>query len=443
MKKFLLLIVSCAFVVTLHAQTESFDLVSYTPPAGWQKEVRENLVLYSIIDQQKKTWCQIAIVKSTISKGTIEQDFESEWNELVVKNYNPSEPPQLEETQEKDGWKIKTGTAAFVFNNSNAFAMITTMSGFERCASIVVTTNCQDYMNEIEATLASVDLKKMTTQPVQVIPGSPTPGNFAFNTTNFDDGWTSTIHEDWVQVIKGNSRVLVHYPNKAADTYNSVLLDGLKNAWNILVAPKYSSITNFICRPVSGWEPIEFAEADAVDLSTGRQVYVVLFKKNYSGGNGRYMEFITPDKASFEAVFGAFHQESYGWEKMENMVTYNRFAIAAPDLVGKWSSDFTGAIQYVNSNTGLDAGMASHASSENFHFINAQDYNWDLGVASGMVGNIKFQSVKSGGKFSMVGNWQVNFSDMEGKPRTYNAYFSCIKGLRILWLDGKPFAKVE
>lgn len=43
----------------------------------------------------------------------------------------------------------------------------------------------------------------------------------------------------------------------------------------------------------------------------------------------------------------------------------------------------------------------------------------------------------------MIGNWQINFSDMEGKPRTFNAYFSCIKGLLILWLDDRAFAKAE
>jgi hypothetical protein len=164
---------------------------------------------------------------------------------------------------------------------------------------------------------------------------------------------------------------------------------------------------------------------------------------NYSNGSGKYIEFISPTKNSFEQEFGAYHETSYGWEKMENMANYNKFAVAASDLQGKWTNDFSGAIQYVNAYTGFDAGMATHASVENFQIGPGNAYKWDLGVASGQVGNIKFQSVKSSGKFSMNGNWQINFSDMEGKPRTYNAYFSCIKGLRILWLDDRAFAKVE
>ena len=78
-------------------------------------------------------------------------------------------------------------------------------------------------------------------------------GKFAFTTTNFDDGWVVTEQEDWAQVTKGNIKVLVHYPNKAADAYNSDLLEGLKNAWNVLVAPKYSSASNFEFKPISSW----------------------------------------------------------------------------------------------------------------------------------------------------------------------------------------------
>jgi len=64
-------------------------------------------------------------------------------------------------------------------------------------------------------------------------------------------------------------------------------------------------------------------------------------------------------------------------------------------------------------------------------------------MANGFVGNIKFQKAKSTGKFSMTGNWQVNFSDIEGKPRSYPVYFTCIKVARILWIDGTGFGKSE
>ena len=276
-------------------------------------------------------------------------------------------------------------------------------------------------------------------QPSQAIQNT----GFAFTTTNFDDGWTSTVQEDWVEVTKANIKVLIHYPNKRADVYNSVVLDGLKNAWDVLVAPRYSAASNFEFKPISGWQTIDFAEADCVERTTGKTVHVVLFKYNYSGGGGKYMEFITTDKSSFEQEFGAYHESTSGWEKMEKMANYNKFAVAASDLYGKWTSNFSGMTQYVNANTGASAGADTHASNENFEFGAGNTYKWDLAVASGFVGSIKFQSVKSSGIFSLPNNWQVNFSDIEGKPKTYNVQFVCIKGARVLWIGDTGFGKKE
>ena len=100
-------------------------------------------------------------------------------------------------------------------------------------------------------------------------------------------------------------------------------------------------------------------------------------------------------------------------------------------------------LQYANIYTGADAGANTHASAENFVFGAGNTYKSDLGVASGMVGNIKFQSVKASGKFSVPNNWQVTFSNIEGKPRTYSASFYVVKGARVLWLDDTAFGKIQ
>ena len=276
------------------------------------------------------------------------------------------------------------------------------------------------------------EIKSVSLQPAVV-------NGFTFTTTNFDDGWISTEQEDWVQVIKGSTRVLIHYPNKVADEYNSVLLDGLKTAWNVLVAPRYSSASNFEFKPISSWQSIGFAEEDMVEKTSGKSVHVVLFIMHYSNGSGKYMEFITANKSSFEQQFGAYHQSTSGWEKMEQMANYNKFAVAASDLKGKWTNNFTGMTQYVNVYTGASAGADTHASKEIFEFGAGNNYKWELNVASGMVGNIKFQNVKSTGNLTIPNNWQIKFSDLDGKPKTYNAYFSCIKNARMLWLEDSAY----
>ncbi|MEO5948233.1 MAG: hypothetical protein ABIP79_15555 [Chitinophagaceae bacterium] len=444
MKKTTLSLILFVLAANAFAQQQTFDLVTFTAPKNWVKEVKAGtFTSFTVNNKQKNVYCRIFILASTSSKGGIKEDFDSEWQNLVSSQYNLTTAAQLSETAPKDGWETKSGLAPFTYSGGQSAVMLYTMSGYNKAASILALTNSGDYNHIIAQFLASVKMKKPATL-INKAPAIPVTNNkFTFTSTNFDDGWTATEQADWVEVIKGNSKVLIHYPNKKADAYNSVVMDGLKNAWDILVSPRYSSASNMEFKPITGWQTIEFAEADMLEKITGKSVHVVFFKMNYSNGSGKYLEFITPNKQSFEKEFGPYHPTTSGWEKMENMAFRNKFAVAASDLQGKWSNDFSGAIQYVNAYTGFDAGMDTHASVENFKIVSGNTYTWDISVASGAVGNIKFQSKKSSGGFTMLGNWKINFSDIEGKAAVYDVYFSCIKGLRILWLNNRPFAKAE
>ena len=83
MKVFLLLMLFANTIQSI-AQKQTYDLVSYNPPAGWKKEVKTNMTVYTMTDNKKSSWCQIFLVKSTTSKGSIEADFESEWRSIVA-----------------------------------------------------------------------------------------------------------------------------------------------------------------------------------------------------------------------------------------------------------------------------------------------------------------------------------------------------------------------
>ena len=139
---------------------ETFDLITYTPPKGWTKNIEETLVSYTITDSKTNSWCRMMVIKSTISKGSIEADFESEWQTLVVKNYQTTGQLKENETQEADGWKIKAGTGKFTFDKSECSAMLTTASGYDRCVSIVAVANNRNYINQIQAFIESIDLIK-------------------------------------------------------------------------------------------------------------------------------------------------------------------------------------------------------------------------------------------------------------------------------------------
>ncbi len=164
MKK-LLAFISCCFALVatfipaeVSAQKQTVDLVMYNAPDGWQKDVTENTTSYTTVNKKNSSWCRINIVKSTVSKGNINQDFDYEWQEMVVKNYHPAEAPKPAAAKELKGWQTKAGAAAFTFNSANAMVTQTTISGYNRCVSIIATTNSQDYIKDIDALLASVEM---------------------------------------------------------------------------------------------------------------------------------------------------------------------------------------------------------------------------------------------------------------------------------------------
>lgn len=459
MKKLFYIILLFASVTKVFAQKETFDLASYSAPKGWKKEKTENAVQFTKEDAKTGTYCAISLFKALPATNDAEENFKLAWSSVVEKMVPVATSPEMQKPELENGWQILSGYAPFDKDENKGVAILVTASCSGKMINMIALTNTDFYEKDLMSFIESINLKKLVVEktnevkniePSQNIePLIKSTNGFAFTTTNFDDGWTSNVKEDWVQATKGNIEVLLHYPNKVADAHNWVLLDGLKNAWNVLVAPRYSSATNMQFRQSGSWESIEFGEADMIQNATGKRVYVVLFKKNFSSGAGKYIEFISPDKKTFEQEFGTYENASAnygsgsGFDKMINMVNYNKFAVAASDLSGKWTSNFTGMTQYVNAYTGADAGVNTHASNENFEFGPGNAYKWDLGVASGFVGNIKFQSVKSNGSFSMPNNWQVHFSEIEGKPKTCNVQFVCIKGARVLWIGETGFGKKD
>ena len=427
------------------AQKINYDALSFVAPKGWTKEEKTSLISYTRIDNLKGTWCRVIVYKSTNSKGSLDADFNSEWQELVVKPYAISAKPELTILQEEKGWKFKSGVAKYKFNNMDAIAMLTTMSSGLRCASIVATTSDESYMKDIENFMGSVEIignssgTQVKTENPKSVPIANT-GKFAFTTTNFDDGWVSTVKEDWVEVAKGDIKIILHYPNTSANIIGDPE-PRINNAWNVLVAPRYRDLSNYrvfsttldYLRPYLGYGQVRDA--------SGKLVFVALFSRGQTG----WIEFITSGKNAF-VQFAGFDPEridhnvgSDTWRVLENMSTYNKFAVAASDLKGSWTSDYSGMLSYYSIYNGANVGNSVHQSSETFEFLAGNNYNWKLLAINGMMGSTKYDHAANTGKFTVPNNWQISFSNLEGKPKTFNAQFSCIKGGRLLWMEDAQY----
>lgn len=262
--------------------------------------------------------------------------------------------------------------------------------------------------------------------------GSAATGDFAFHTTNFDDGWVSAIGADYVRVAKGDLRVLLHYKRVEDDRYMSVLEEETRLFWNLLVAPRYRDVANLVIERNNpgGYQAINYAAATAVDNETGRRVHVVLF--NHRGRGTRWMEFITPDKASFDREFGPYQHSSTAWDRWMAMAGRNRFAVAPRDFVGTWSDNFAGGTSMVYAATGRSAGMLYAGGNTTVGF-NGGSYTMDVASASGYVGNIQHRNVSYKGPFSVLDNWTIAFgNNFQGRTRRFHASFEGVPGGRVL-----------
>lgn len=444
MKKVFLFIATYILVSATVGQKQTFDLITYTAPKGWKKEEKENIVTYTGIDKDKKSWCVIGVVKSTVSKGSIEADLESEWNELAVKQFN-ADSMEPTETQEGDGWKVRSASGRFIANDQPAAVLLTTFSGYDRCVSILATTNSQSYLDVIVDFVGHIDLKIPSTtsapsnNPTMQQPGNAMPVSsrkFHYTTSNFDDGWTAVEEADWVRVTKGDITVLLHYAKEgtivAADPEPHT-----NTAWNILVAPRYSNLKNYKVVSPLDYQRAYLGAGELTENNTGRQVYVGLFRK----GNSGWLEVIAPDKNSFVSAFGAdvnlisWDTNSEIWNPLLKMFNYNKFAVAASDLTGKWASWSGSSVQYVNAYTGLDAGMG-HAQSSNEIVFNANGtYNREYKGVSGSPGTgNKYYGEKNNGN-AIVNNWEVQLTNaFKGETHVFAAQFEAVKGGRILHL---------
>jgi hypothetical protein len=427
----------CVFVLSSSAsaqKTETFDVATFAIPKGWQSKPLGSALQLSV--SGPKGTCTIVVFKTVPAGTDSKANFASSWDTLVKATVPSAGKPELKLTFKDNGWTLETGLAQFDAKSKTGMALLQTGTSNNKLVKLLILTDTDAYGPEIFAFINSFDLAPVKADAKVAQPAPPTvsAGKFQFTTTNFDDGWAATEHPDGVLVKKGNLSALVHYPNKKADAYNSVLRAGLQNAWNLLVTPRYSNIRNFELKPIQSFESISFAEADAQEKASGKTVHVVLFKKHFSKGNGRYIEFVTSTKAEFEKAFGAYHNDEFGWDKLVSMQGKNRFAVGAGDLVGKWATSDYASLSYYYVNGGGYAGATATSTADLFTFNPGNTYQSDHSGASGVVGSQKFSRQVYQGKYT-TDTWTMTLTNrFRGESEKYSCYFEAVKGGRILIL---------
>ncbi|MBY0479023.1 MAG: hypothetical protein K2Q24_15350 [Chitinophagaceae bacterium] len=180
---------------SLKAQQETYDIVTYTPPAGYVKEEKESCIIYKFTNKKDKSWCQIAIYKNTKSEGSIEKDFDIEWKEIIADPLKVKEKPQKEAVTEADGWKIMSGSAKWTYKNTPVATILTTCSGHDARISFLVNATASRYLDDFDKLIASIDLLKPGKEPSNTTTNNNTNSDPTTTTTNT----TAAIEGTWIK----------------------------------------------------------------------------------------------------------------------------------------------------------------------------------------------------------------------------------------------------
>ena len=181
MKKTTTFIVLLTSILLSCAQTQTFDIATYKAPKGWEKTVKEGSVSYSTSNETKGTFCVIGIYASSTTKGTTEQEFNQEWNDLAATPYNITTAPETDTLTDDDGRDVIIGSSTYQNEDIAGAVIMYTFVGFGRTTSVLFFTNAESHQKDIEDFLLNFNLKK--TVPKTTSANSTTPKTSSTSST--------------------------------------------------------------------------------------------------------------------------------------------------------------------------------------------------------------------------------------------------------------------
>lgn len=266
-------------------------------------------------------------------------------------------------------------------------------------------------------------------------PVAPFTG-FQFTTSNFDDGWISSIQPDWVLAQKGETKVYLFFvlPYRSENFSGTGVMDR-DFYWNNHVAPVFKTTSKAYQDGgefVSSMQP-KYVEGWGQDPQTGQRRFLGMYL-TVSPNAAMLTVASTVDENSMRQIFP---KASDRWTSdLVAMSRYNKFAIGPNDLNGTWQSGGSQMTQWYDSFTGAYAGATLASSSATFSFA-GQTYSSIHNGATGAVGAMNtFQQEYKGN--STISNWTITLTNRyQGKTHQFDAHFQAVKGGRLLYLNNR------
>lgn len=120
-------------------------------------------MIFTTANETKGTYAVITLYGSGESSGNAKNDFDSDWQQFIVRQLGVKGEPQIEPARKAEGWVIITGGATLQNDLGTSAVILNTFSGYGRAFSLAAVFNSQDSLPTIEAFISSVKLKQPET----------------------------------------------------------------------------------------------------------------------------------------------------------------------------------------------------------------------------------------------------------------------------------------
>jgi len=199
---YLLLMVSC----TCFAQKQTFDVINYTIPNGWDKTEMANGIQLSTKNDGKGNYAAAVILRSVASTAPANENFTASWEKLVKGTVSVSGEPTIQAPATEKGWNVISGQASYTDGANKGWVTLITATATDKMANVVIMTNTDKYQNQILDFIKNLDLNETTSEKaVNENPVSPT--NYTTGSGN-KNIYSITVPPSWSLNAGQNSLTL-------------------------------------------------------------------------------------------------------------------------------------------------------------------------------------------------------------------------------------------
>lgn len=205
MKKLFLNVLILAITMNSFAQKQTFNVISFSIPKGWQQTQNEGGIQLSVTDKNTGAYAIAVITKVNPSTASAAENFTNDWNKLVKGTVQVNEEPAMQDPVKENGWDIISGGANYTDGATTGMATLLTATSTGQTMSVVLMTNSKEYQTDLVDFLNSLELSK----PSKTEAGNSVPA------TGTESG-KSSITGLWVDYTLETSGIINGIPQYTA-----------------------------------------------------------------------------------------------------------------------------------------------------------------------------------------------------------------------------------